>query len=436
MLGLMGLQPGVLLAGAHHWPQWRGPLATGESPDAESPLKWSEAEHVRWKVPVPGSGTSTPIVSHGKVFLLTAIRTEPKGDQPPAPPPAPAAPERGGFGRSEPPSVPYRFVVLCLDQANGKTLWEKAVTEGVPHEGHHRDHGFASASPVTDGRTLVASFGSRGVHALDLAGNLKWSKDLGRMRTRNGFGEGSSPALHGDIVVVLWDHEGDDFIVALDRETGRELWRVPREEATTWTTPLVVEHAGKALVVVPATARTRCYELATGEQSWEAPGLTANVIPSAVAQGGVVYVTSGFRGSVLRAIKLGGGGDLAGTDSLLWSQDRNTPYVPSPLLAGGALYFLSGNNGLLSCVDVATGKAHYSAERLPGIQNVYASPVAGGGRVYVLSREGVCLVLKQGPKLEVLATNKLDEPTDASIALAGRDLFIRGRDHLYCIAEP
>lgn len=425
---------------AEGWPHWRGPLASGELPGANPPVRWSESENVRWKVAIPGSGTSTPIVWGGRVYLLTAIEGSAKeaagSAQPASGEAAPSGPGRGGGGfRSEKPTASNRFVVMCLEQGTGKVVWERTVAEAVPHEGHHRDHGFASASPVTDGKVLIASFGSRGVHALDMDGRLKWSKDLGRMQTKNAFGEGSSPALHRDTVVVLWDHEGDDFLVALDKGSGREKWRTPREDSTTWSTPLIVEHAGKAVAVVPATGSTRCYDLETGKELWKAPGLTANVIPSAVTADGVVFVTSGFRGNALRAIKLGGSGDLAGTDSMVWSHEKNTPYVPSPLLAGGSLYFLSGNNGMLSCLDLKTGQPHYAAERLPGVQNVYASPVAGGDRVYVLGRDGVCLVLRQGPKLEVLATNKIEDNTDASIALSERDLFIRGKRNLYCIAE-
>ena len=425
---------------ADRWPHWRGPLATGASPTADPPVRWSESENIRWKVALPGAGSATPVVWHDRIFVLTAMGSG-KGDPVPGAastePPAGEQGRRGGGGFGiEKPTETHRFVVLCLDRKTGRTVWQKTVSEVVPHEGHHRDHGFASASPVTDGQVLVASFGSRGIYGLDLEGNVKWSKDLGDMQTRNSFGEGSTPALHGESVVVLWDHEGEDFIAALDKNNGQERWRVKRDEPTTWTTPLVVEQAGKPVVIVPATGKTRCYDLATGREVWTAPGLTSNVIPSAVVDQGVVFVMSGHRGSALRAIKLGGSGDLGGSDHLLWSHDRNTPYVPSPVLVGGLLYFLSGNTGLLTCLDTKTGRPHYAAERLEAVRNVYASPVAAKDRVYILSREGVCVVLRQGPKLEVLATNRIDDATDASIALADRDLLIRGKGQLYCIAEP
>jgi len=326
--------------------------------------------------------------------------------------------------------------VHCVDSTTGNTIWEKVAREEVPHEGHQPNNTFASASPITDGQYLFAYFGSRGLHCYDLDGNLKWSKDFGRMQTRNGFGEGGSPALHGNTLVVNWDDETDnDFIVALDKRDGKQLWKTPRNEDTTWSTPLIVEHDGKTQVIVNASRKVRSYDLATGKELWSCAGQTANSIPSPVADANTVYVTSGFRGSALFAITLGRAGDLTGTDAIRWSHDRDTPYVPSPLLVNDLLYVLKVNSGILSCLDKKTGEAHYEAERLEGIREIYASPVAAKDRVYVLGRDGACLVLKKSPKLEILATNKLEDKTDASIAMAGKELFIRGRENLYCIED-
>jgi outer membrane protein assembly factor BamB len=256
------------------------------------------------------------------------------------------------------------------------------------------------------------------------------------MQTRNSFGEGSSPALHGDTVVVYWDDETDnDFIAAFDTRTGKQLWRTPRNEATGWSTPVIVEHDKKFQVIVNATGKVRSYDLVTGKELWSCAGQTANCIPTPVAAAGTVYVTSGFRGSALYAIALGRTGDLTGTDAVRWRHDKNTPYVPSPLLADDFLYTVTVNNGVLSCFNARTGQPHFEGERLPGISAIYASPVAAQDRVYVLGRDGKCLVLKKGPTLEVLATNQLDDKTDASIALVGKDLFIRGHRYLYCLAE-
>ncbi len=455
-------------AASESWPNWRGPLATGAAPEANPPLEWSETKNVKWKVKTPGFGTSTPIIWGNRVFILTAIPTgkkveetksvaaaatpvsqenPPREERPrrggprsddagtPGEGRRPGGPPPGGGGfRSEAPDEKYQFVVLCLDRNTGKTLWQKVAREEVPHEGHHRDHGFASASPVTDGEHLIASFGSRGLFCYDLDGNLKWEKDFGDMQTRNSFGEGASPALHGNTVVINWDHEGpDDFIVALDKRTGKELWRTPRKDATTWSTPLMVEHGGKTQVVVNATENVISYDLATGKEIWSTTGQTVNVIPTPVTDGKVVYAMSGFRGATLQAIQLGRTGDLTGTDAILWTHNKSTPYVPSPLLVDGLLYFVSGNNGQLSCFDAKTGKAHYEAERLEGVFGIYASPVSAKDRVYVLGREGACMILKKGSKLEISGINKLDDKTDASIAMAGNQLFIRGHQNLYCI---
>jgi outer membrane protein assembly factor BamB len=416
----------------NNWPQWRGPLSRGESTTAKPPVTWSETNNIRWKVAVPGSGTSTPIVWNDRIFLLTAIQSAAAATAEPATN-APADGQRRG-GRAEKPAHNFQFVTVCLDRNTGETLWQKMAVETVPHEGHHRDHGFASASPVTDGEFVYSYFGSRGLHCYDMKGNLKWSKDFGDMQTRNTFGEGSSPTLFGDTVIVNWDDEqNNDFIVALDKRTGDERWRTPRSEGTTWSTPVVVQPGGTPQVVVNGTT-TRSYDFKTGAEIWNCGGQTANPIPSVVSDDNILIAMSGFRGASIRAIKLGATGKLDDTASILWQHNKSTPYVPSPLLVNGLLYFGSGNNAMLSCFDAAKGTAHYEAERLSGIFGIYASPVAANGRVYVLGREGVCLVLNQGPKLEVLAENKLNDKTDASIALAGKDLFIRGHQNLYCIA--
>jgi outer membrane protein assembly factor BamB len=197
---------------------------------------------------------------------------------------------------------------LCLDRRTGKTIWQNVVREEQPHEGHHRDHGFASHSPVTDGAHVFAYFGSRGVHCYDMNGVRRWEKDFGDMRIAAGFGEGSSPTLFGNTVIVNWDHEGDSFIVALDKSTGSVLWQKPRDERTSWATPLVVEHDGTVQVVTAASRRIRSYALDSGNLLWECSGLTSNVIPSPVAGDGVLYATSGFRGNALLAIRLGAAG--------------------------------------------------------------------------------------------------------------------------------
>jgi outer membrane protein assembly factor BamB len=436
----LAVVPGVRADALDNWPQWRGPLVSGFAPNADPPTEWSETRNVKWKVKLPGSGTATPIIWGDRVFILTAVAAENKAEAAPASPAsanAAASEHRppGGLGPSERPTDTYQFTVLCLDRQTGKVRWQKVAIEAVPHEGHHQDHGFASASPVTDGGVVLAYFGSRGLHCYDLDGNLKWSKQFGRMQTRNGFGEGASPALHGNTVIVNWDDETDnDFIIALDKRDGKELWRTPRHEATGWSTPVVIERDERLQVVVNAVT-VHSYDFATGKELWSCGGMTDNAIPSLVHDADTLYAISGFRGASLQAIKLGRAGDLTGSDAIRWSHNKNTPYVPSPLLVGQRIYFLAGNTGKFSCFDTIQGKPLFEAQQLEGIFGVYASPVAAKDRVYVLGREGKCAVLKAGGQVEILATNKLDDRTDASIALVGKELFIRGKENLYCIAE-
>lgn len=449
-------------APAKDWPQWRGPTTTGAaSSDAKPPTEWSEQKNIKWKVKLPGSGTSTPIVVGDRVFIQSAVEVgnAPAGptaaaeddsnslvrlvqDQPRRRPGGPGGPggrgpggPGGGFGRQQAPTKPLAFTLLCFDRNTGKTLWEKVAKQEIPAEGHHPDGSYASQSPVSDGKLVFANFGSHGLYCYDLDGNLKWSKDLGKMQVKMSFGEGSSPALHGDVLVVNWDHEGPSFLAAFDKNTGNELWRTPRNEGTTWTTPLIVEHDGKAQVVVCATGTIRSYDLQSGKEIWHCGKLTDNVIPTPVADKDTVYATSGFRGAALLAIKLGKTGDLTGTDSIAWSADRGTPYVPSPLLYNLRLYLFSGNNGQLSCFDVRTGKALLSQQRIDDIQGVYASPVAANGHIYLLSRTGAAVVMEDGEHPKEVHTNQLDDQFHASPAIAGNEIFLRGFKSLYCIAE-
>lgn len=419
----------------HYWSQWRGPLGTGAAPHGDPPVAWSETENIRWKVDLPGQGHASPIVWGDRVFIVTAIETDqalPQEEQ------VEEEEAPSGHWRPDPklPKQVYQFDILALDRQSGAVLWQRTAREEPPHEGTHQDGSWAPASPVTDGERVYAHFGSRGLYCYDMAGELLWSTDLGDMTTRLSFGEGASPALHGDAIVVNWDHEGESFIVALDKRTGAERWRVERDEHTTWSTPLIVEHAGRSQVIVNATNRVRSYDLQSGALIWECGGMTVNPIPTPVAVDGVVYVMSGFRGNALLAIRLDGAeGDITGSESIVWSYDRDTPYVPSPLLYGDALYFLKGNNGILSCLDAKTGAERFGPQRLEGIEGIYASPVGAGDRVYITGRNGTTLVLKRGPKYEVLSSNALDDNFNASPAIAGDALFLRGERALYCIAR-
>ncbi len=408
-----------------YWPQWRGPEATGVSRHAAPPLSWSESTNVRWKVEIPGRGSGSPVVWGDRVFVTTAV--------PPASGGRPQHAPRGGVS----PREPHRFVVLAIDTRDGRVVWERVAREEVPHEATHQDNGtWASSSAVTDGEHVIASFESRGIYAYTVDGTLAWQKDLGDKSMRNEFGEGSTPALHGRHLVIVWDHQGQSFIVALDKRTGEELWRADRDEIDTWATPLVVDVAGRPQVVTAGMNRLRAYDLETGRVVWETAGVTMNPVPSPVSQDGLVFVTSGFRGNSLKAIRLdGASGDITGTPHIVWTLDRDTPYVPSPLLYDGTLYILKTNNGILSAFDAKTGAPHYQLQRLEMAPNVFASPVGAAGRVYVAGRDGTTVVVRHGSSFEVLAENTLDEGFDASPALVGDTIYLRGQRHLYAIAD-
>ena len=420
-----------------NWHHWRGPHATGTAIDANPPTTWSETENIRWKVAIPGTGHAAPIIWENKIFIQTAVKGEaPKEEEQEADDDNPFSgffQERRGRGGS---TDMYKFDLIALNRSNGDILWQKTLKEIAPHEGTHQDATYASNSPVTDGEYIYAYFGSRGLYCVDMMGNLKWEKNVGTMYKSNTFGEGSSPALYGDKIVVLQDHERGSFITALDKRTGDVLWKTDRDERTTWSSPIIVEHNGKAQVVTTGTNRVRSYDLATGELVWDGDGLTANSIPSPVAADGYVYLMSGFRGSDFQAIHLAQAtGDITDSDAIVWKYNRDTPYVPSPLLYKGIIYFLKSNNGILTAFNVETGQVYYGPQRLQGVSGVYASIVGASDRVYIAGRGGTVNVIQHGPEFKVLAENKLDDSFNASPAIVGSELYLRGGQYLYCIAE-
>jgi outer membrane protein assembly factor BamB len=305
----------------------------------------------------------------------------------------------------------------------------------MPRERTHADGSWASGSPVTDGQRVYAYFGSYGLYCLDVKGNLKWQKSLGRMQKRMGFGEGSSPALHGDRIAVLQDHEGPSFIVVLDKATGRQVWRAERDEVSSWSSPLIVEAGGRAQVIASSSPAVRSYDLRNGRLLWKCTGLTLNVVATPVYADDMVFVMSGFRGSALRAIRLSRArGDIDGTAAIAWTLDEHTPYTPSPVLHKGLLHFLDRNEAVLSCFDARTGKEHYAGRRFRDIGTVYASLSAAGGRVYLVGKKGTTVVIRHGTECEILARNTLSDSFTASPAIVGREIILRGHRNLYCIA--
>ncbi len=467
-----------------NWHQWRGPHGDGSARDSNPPTEWSTTKNVKWKVAVPGKGSSSPIIWEDKVYLMTAIevetaaavepptasglvaeaqqirgstnRSSTAGQRGRVAPPAIATAEvdgrvqdqdrqqgrqggrgrgpggRGG-GRGQVEVKPQQFVVLCYDRETGKELWRKVVTEALPHESGHGTNTFSAASPIVDGQRIYANFGSRGFYCLDMQGEILWEKDLGKMSTRNNFGEGSSASVHGNTVVIPWDHEGDSFIVALDAEDGAEKWRTDREERTTWATPLITEYNGRFQVVTNGS-RVRSYDLETGKLIWECGGQAGNPIPSPVRHEDNVVCMTGYQGYAIVSMALDSTGDITKSQQVAWVGGGAAPYVPSPVLYDGLLYFLKSNNPIMVVRDVKTGEVLIDETRLPKMNVVYASPVAAGGKIYFSSREGVTVVVKHGTD-EILATNELGETIDASPAIVGDQMFIRGERHLYCIAE-
>jgi outer membrane protein assembly factor BamB len=426
--GNASVRPGA--EALRNWRQWRGPLANGVAPVANPPIHWSETNSVRWKIPLPGKGHSSPIVFGDSVYVLTAV---PVGEAQ-----KPVYDEAPGVHDSVPVTHRHQFVALAINRRDGSVSWKKVLREEWPHEGGHVTGSLASNSPVTDGEHLFVFFGSRGLYCLNLNGELKWSKDLGRMHTLHAHGEGSSPVLHRDTLIVAWDQETNSFLYAFDKRTGKQLWKVPRDEKTSWSTPLVVDHEGKPQVIVSATKRVRGYDLATGTQLWECAGLTDNVVSSPVYTDGVVIAGNSYYSQAMLAIRLAGAkGDITGSTNVLWKLNRMTPYVSSPLIYDNTLYFLRHNQNILLRLEPLTGTPRGEALRLDGINDfIFASPVGAAGRIYVVSRDGMTVVLSHDRENATLAMNKLEDSFSASPALVDRELYLRGEQFLYCIAEP
>ena len=444
------------------WAGWRGPGGNGVAAGLP-PLEWSEEQNVRWKTEIPGKGISSPVSVGGRIFLTSAVAT---GETPePEPQPEPQGTGRrggrGGFGRGAPP-VEHDFLVLAIDHETGEVIWEVVATTATPHEGTHGDGSFATPTIATDGETLFVSFGSVGIFAYDLQGKLLWKTDLGDMSIMFSFGEGISPVLADDKLMILWQHNGDSFLAALNTADGKEIWRQKRESGSSWCTPTCVETEAGTLVIVPG-ATTTAYHAADGRIAWthkaaataqqgtgdrggrggaggrgrRGGGGGSGVIASAVAGDGVVYLSTGSRGGSFLALHIeaqeADGGEES--DRVAWSRPGGTPYVPSPILYDGIFYSLKSNSAILLAVDAATGEVLYEGQRMDGLGDSYASPIAAGGRLYFTGRDGTCEVVRAGPKFESLAVNVLDDSIDASPAVVGNTLLLRGRTYLYCIAE-
>lgn len=415
-----------------HWPQWRGPFFNGMA-RGDAPAVWSDTKNIKWKAEIPGRGFSTPVIWGDKIFLTTAIAT---GKAPEAPQAAPA-PEGRRTGGGAGPIVEHRFEVLCFDRKTGKLLWQRTAKVATPHEGYHRAYGsFASNSPITDGRYVYAFFGSRGLYAYDFNGKLIWEKDFGvQLKMRLAFGEGAAPLLLQDQLFVVFDHEAGSFMVAVDKRNGKELWRSQRDEPSSWSTPLAIDHNGRTEIIVPATNKVRSYDPRNGKVLWESAGLGSNVIPVPVYHNGMVFVMSGHRDPKLMAIKLGKEGDITGSDAIAWSHTRGLAYTTSPVLYDNKLYVVT-DNGMVSAFNATTGEPFYAQTRLPKAYNLKASPVGANGKLYIATEDGDVVVLKMGEKFEVLGVNTLeDQVFIATPVIAGGEIYLRGQNTLFCISE-
>jgi outer membrane protein assembly factor BamB len=418
-----------------NWPQWRGPDGAGVSPEKNLPEEWSETKNVRWKTPIPGKGHSSPIVWGKRVFLTTAVEG-------PVVPGAKAVTHKiEGQDWKHPDSVgadrKHTFKVLALDRDTGRILWEQTAWEGTPYDDRHRKSSYAASTPATDGQRVFAFFGAEGLYAFDAAsGKLQWKADLGKLGTV-GMGTGTSPVLYDKLVIIQADEEEgkNSFIAALDKKTGKEVWRTPRKVQVSWATPLLVNTGKRTELVTSGTESVVAYDPATGKELWRSKGVESNAIPSPVATTShdMVIVSAGFPAKIAYAIRLGASGELKETD-IAWKYAKGTAYVPSPILYGDYLYLIT-DKGVMTCLDAKTGEVKYEGGRVPVPATFTASPVAFDGKILLTSEDGDTFFIKAGPRHEVLRTNSLGEPVYASPALASGNIFIRGEKHLYAIGK-
>ncbi len=412
----------------NHWPNWRGPTSDGvASTTSKPPLRWNNQTNIKWVTNLTGDGTATPIVLGDQVFVVSAEKTSKKS-------PTPIVNDERA--KTTPDEFEYRFVVSSIHRNSGKVIWSKTAIEQIPHEGKHETNTYSAGSPTTDGERLYVSFGSRGFFCYSLTGELIWQVDLGDMRTRFGWGEAVTPVLIGDLYVVNWDQEEGSFIAALDKHTGKQVWKVDRpDEVTSWNTPLATVYKGKPMLVVNGTNRVRAYDALTGKQIWACGGQSTNAIPSPVRFEDTAVCMSGYRAWCANAIPLDSVGDITDKGAVKWTVSKGTPYVPSPVISGKRLFFTQGNSDVMSCVNASTGDVIFDRRRLTGVGSLYASPIVANGHIYFVGREGTTVVLKDNENLDVVAVNQLSDAIDASPVAVGNQLFLRSWTKLYCIEE-
>lgn len=413
-----------------NWPQWRGPESAGISTEKNLPDEWSATKNVLWKTEIAGRGHSSPIIWGKKVFLTTSI----EGD---IIPDAKAIQHiRSGTIWVHPDSVAgnryHTLKLLCLDRDSGKLLWEKTAYAGRVLDDRHRKGSYASSTPVTDGKYVYAYFEAEGLYCYDFNGKLIWQTSLGKI-AKMGMGPGTSPTLYENLLILQCDQEdggaeAGSFIAAIDKQTGKEVWRTLRIHRKTHATPLIVRAGTRPELIANGAESVISYDPLTGKELWQSEGVVGWAIPSVVAGNGMVFATAGYPQKRALAFRLGATADL------VWKYDKGTAYVTSPILYGDYLYLVS-DKGILTCLDAKTGEVKYDGGRVPVPTSFTSSAVAYNGKILLTSEDGDTFVIKAGPKHEVLRTNSLGEVVLASIAIADGRLFIRGDKHLYCIGN-
>lgn len=426
-------------AAAQQWPAFRGANASGNGDGAPTPVTWNVAtgDNVRWKTPIPGVAVSSPIVWGDRVFVSTAVSSDPD-----------VGIRTGQYGDVEPidDASPHSWRLYALDRITGDVVWERIAHEGIPKTKRHPKSSQASSTPVTDGQRVVVAFGSEGLYAYDFDGELLWQRDLGVLNSGwfydpdYEWGMGSSPIIWNNKVIVQCDIQEGSFIAAFDVATGEPVWRTAREEIPSWSTPTIFEVDGRAELVTQATTFTRGYDADTGDELWRFSGNSEVTIPTPVVGGGFVIITNGYRGiQPIRAIKPGASGDITlgegetSNESVVWSTTRGGPYIPTPLVYGDLLYVLQGN-GVVATYDLATGERVYQ-QRLGNGGSFSASPVGADGKVYFSSEDGDVFVVRAGREYALLATNSIGEVLMATPAISDGVVIVRGLRHVFAIGE-
>ena len=420
------------------WPSFRGPDASGVEPAGAPPLTWDVATgaNVAWSTPIPGLGHSSPVVWGSRVFVTSAVPLPGTGG--PAGGSATGAIADGTVNLKEGGSIAnnsrHAWRLYCLDRASGRVLWERTAHEGMPKVKRHAKASQASATPVTDGTHVVAMMGSEGLYAFDMHGAPLWTKDLGRLDVgyvddRNEeWSPGSSPVIHGGLVIVQNDRHADSYVVAFDVRTGQERWRVGRDELPSWATPTVVDGA-RPTVVTNSPRFIRGHDAATGRELWRVEEGSQVKVPTPVVFEDLVIVTGGWPngGRPIIAIR-------TATGAVAWKLERGSSYTPTPLVYQGVLYVCI-DNGVLSAYEPRTGKRHYQQRIAPDAGGFSASPVAAGGRIYFASEDGVMFVVRAGTRFELLARNDMKAMLLATPAVVGDTLLVRTRTHLVAVTD-